>query len=371
MYLRYALFILLLLTSCEKEAPKEIARPVKAIQVQESSLSSNQVIFPGTLRAFKRANLSFRVDGEVVKRDIAVGQKVKKNEVLIQIDPRDYEIALKKAKGTVDSTKAQLDFASRDYDRMKNIYDTDPGAISQSYLDRKLENTNKLKGELIVAEGDLEKATDDLAYSTLKAPFDGIITAIYVENHEQVRAKQTALRLIDITNTELEINVPEKYINTILESGKENKFQVIIDTFPDKIFPAMVSEIASEASSTTQTYPVTLTIQGIPFEESLLSGMSGKAILQLPVSSKGTQTAMFRVPLSAVMTDSLGHSSVWMINPKEKTVHKKEVKILEGNNENNALISEGLTAGDWVVVAGTSFLSEGQKVIINSEPSGP
>src|SRR5205085_2173567 len=80
-------------------------------------------------------------------------------------------------------------------------------------LDRKKETSNQLKAELTIAQGDLDQATDNLSYTSLKAPFDGIIAAIYVENHEQVRAKQVVLRYLDLSDREMEINVPEKYIN--------------------------------------------------------------------------------------------------------------------------------------------------------------
>ena len=107
------LFIaLLLLAACEKEVPSQSVRPVKAVQVSESTTLNNQIIFPGTLRALKSADLSFRVDGIVIMRDITVGHKADKNEVLMQLDPREYEIAVKKAQGQVESIAAQLDFAA-------------------------------------------------------------------------------------------------------------------------------------------------------------------------------------------------------------------------------------------------------------------
>lgn len=85
---------LLLLCSCEKKETAEVLRPVKTLLVSKISSSDNQVIFPGTLRAFKRADLSFRVDGTVIIRDIYVGHRASKDETLIQLDPREYESAL-------------------------------------------------------------------------------------------------------------------------------------------------------------------------------------------------------------------------------------------------------------------------------------
>lgn len=131
------LIIILFLSSCEKKETPEAVRPVKTMLVSEAASSNNQIIFPGTLRAFKRADLSFRVDGTVVMRDIYVGYVAKKDDILVQLDPREYEIALQKAKGQVGSITAQLNFAERDYERMRNIYERDPGAISKSMVDRK------------------------------------------------------------------------------------------------------------------------------------------------------------------------------------------------------------------------------------------
>ncbi len=359
---------LLLLTSCEKEAIPETIRPVKTIQVSETSSVSNQIIFPGTLRAFKRADLSFRVDGTVIMRDIHAGSRTNKDEILIQLDPREYEIALKKATGKVESTEAQLDFAMRDYERMKNIYKKDPGAISESFLDRKRETENQLKAELTVAQSDMDKAADDLSYTSLKAPFDGIVAAIYVENHEQVRAKQPVLRFLDVADREMEINVPEKYINALLEGKDRLNFEVRLDAFPKNVFTAFIKEIGTEASSTTQTYPVTLSLQNVPIEFSLLAGMSGRAFLS---RSKENLSNTFKVPKSAIFSDN-GHTTyVWIVDPNTQTVHKKAVKVDESYKGDIVIIQEGLSSGDRVVTAGTSFLIEGQRVKFDVELPKP
>lgn len=365
--MRWLCLSLLFLISCEKKTiTEEAVRPVKTMQVSEFSSMENQIIFPGTLRAFQHADLSFRVDGTIIMRDVYVGYRAYKNEILIQLDPREYEIDLQKAKGKVESYEAQINFAVKDYARMQKIYERDPGAISESLLDRKKETSNQLKAELTVAQGDFDQAADNLSYTSLKAPFDGIIAAIYVENHEQVRAKQVVLRFLDIVDREMEINIPEKYINTLLEGKDRLSFEVRLDAFPNTVLNAAIKEIGTEAARTTQTYPVTLSLQKVPDELSLLAGMSGRAFLARP---NETLSNTFKIPKSAIFTEDGSATYVWIVNPNTETVHKKAVKVDESSKENIIHVQEGLVNGDRIVTAGTSFLKEGQRVKFDVEQS--
>lgn len=366
--MRWLFLALLLLTSCEKEEITEAIRPVKTMQVSETSALDNQIIFPGSLRAFKRADLSFRVDGIIIMREITVGYRARRGELLMRLDPREYEIALQKAKGKIESFDAQISFAVKDHERMQKIYERDPGAISVSLLDRKKETSNQLKAELTIAQGDFDQAVDNLSYTYLKAPFDGIVAAIYVENHEQVRAKQVVLRFLDIADREMEINVPEKYINTLLEGRDRLNFEVRLDAFPDIVLHAVIEEIGTEASSTTQTYPVTLSLRRVPYELSLLAGMSGRAFLVKPSENLSN---IFKIPKSAIFTDNGLVNYVWIVDLDTQTVHKKAIKIDKSNKENIIIVQEGLAAGDRIVTAGTSFLIEGQRVKLDVEQPKP
>jgi RND family efflux transporter MFP subunit len=190
-----------------------------------------------------------------------------------------------------------------------------------------------------------------------------------VENHEQVRQKETVVRLIDTAEREMEINIPEKFIISMLEGGSSLKFKVYLDAFPDRIFSASIKEIGTEASSTTQTYPITLTMEDVPVELSLLAGMNGRAILEGNRDKNVPQ--QFKVPASAIFTQNLNQSFVWVIDTTSHTVHKKGVEISPNSQGDFVTIEKGLSQGDWIVIAGTSFLSEGQKVKFAPEQSPP
>lgn len=188
-----------------------------------------------------------------------------------------------------------------------------------------------------------------------------------MENHEQVRAKQPVLRFLDTADREMEINVPEKYINALIEKRAQLHFEVRLDAFPGTTFSASIKEIGTEASSSTQTYPVTLSIQNVPVELNLLAGMSGQAILRQPSARLND---VFVLPQSAIFTDNLHMTYVWVVDPNSQTVHKKAVR-LENASGKCVHVLEGIHNGDWVVTAGTSFLSEGQQVKLDREQTHP
>lgn len=357
----------LVLTACGQEPPPSPDRPVRTIRILDTPTPADTIVFPGTLRAYKRADLAFRVDGIVVMRDIYVGYKAQKDEVLSQLDPREYELALKKAKGKLESVQAQADFARRDFERMKKIFERDSGAISESLLDRKRENSHQLNAELVVAEGDYEQAADDLSYTSLRAPFDGIVAAIYVQNHEQVRAKQPVIRLLDTTDREMEINVPEKYINALLEGGDQLRFEVQLDAYPNALLPAYIKEIGTEAASTTQTFPVTIGLQGGPPNTTLLAGMTGKALISHSRVDDIEQG--YTVPRSAIFTEDGRITYVWVVDERTQTVHRRAVEVDTARRSDSIMIRKGVSPNETIVTAGTSFLKEGQRVRLEPEPS--
>ena len=208
-------------------------------------------------------------------------------------------------------------------------------------------------------EASLAAATDELRYTYLNAPFDGAITAKYVDNFQDVQAKEKIVRLLDSSKIEMVVNIPE---NMISDLPNVETITVTFDAFPDQPVDADIFEVGTEASLTTRTYPVTL-IMDQPEGFTILAGMAGRARGLLRVA-EGEETTRAHVPVAAVFSPPTEQQDyVWVIDEASGAASRRAVttgQLVEGGIE----ILEGLEPGDWVATAGVYSLRKGQRVSI-------
>jgi len=348
------------LFGCDKPAPKqEEVRPVKAERIPDPILFRSKP-FPGVTRAEERVNLAFRVAGPLVEFPVNVGSRVKKGEMVARIDPRDFEVELENAKARLGTAEAALAFAKSDYERALKIQKRDPGAISQSMVERKREEQNRLAAEVRSKEAELSAAEDRLGYTYLKAPFDGVVVAKYLDNYEYVRAEQPVARVMDASNIEMVVDIPEHLIANI---PYVTSVTVTLDVMPEKTFCAKIKEVGTEASAVTRTFPVTLLLRP-PKGIRLFAGMSGEAEFKGKVDPEDTERLYSVIPVEAVFSDkSRQKSFVWVIDEDSHSVERREV-VLGKLMESGVQVKEGLSSGEWIAVAGVNFIKDGQKVRI-------
>ncbi len=400
-----------LLSACDSQPESvekpEVIRPVKAMKVTDVAQMRLRW-FPGRAKATREVDLAFRVAGPLITRPANVGDVVKAGDVAAQIDPRDFEVALRNVEGRLEAARAELAamrqarpedirrlkaavekaqaanrLGEQEYKRITGIRDEDPGAVSQDMIDRATEQRDRAAAELRRAREDLkigergaraediaakdaeirsleasvESASDQLGYTHLRAPFDGTIVATYVENFEDVRAKQPIVRLLDTSRIEMTIDISESLISL---APQVKDVTVVFDPFPDREIVAVIKEIGTEASETTRTYPVTL-IMDQPEDITILPGMAGKATGRTVEEMAPDQTSV-DIPVSATFTaGSSGQSFVWVIDEQSKTVSRREVKVGQFT-DTGVRILEGLELGEWIAIAGVHYLREGQQV---------
>ncbi len=349
-----------LIVACSK-APeqKEVIRPVFATQVGTDTDQSGRS-FPGRAQANQEVDLSFRVAGPLIElpNDI-VGRAYQQGGVIARIDPRDYEVQLQDAEGRLEQGRSAEKRAQGEYQREQNIYKQDAGATSKTSVDRKRDLRDQAAGDVKSLEASVRAAKDNLDYTYLKAPFDGVITNRYADNFQDVRAKQKVVRLLDASRIQIVVDVPETLISRL---PQVEEFWVIFDAFPERKIPAQLFEVGTEASFTTRTYPVTL-IMDPPDDIDILAGMAGRAYGR-PKADVSTDSNALVVALSAVFTpDDEKQSYVWVVDKDSGTVSRRQVTLGELAN-NGIVVREGLETGEWVATAGVHSLKQDQRVRI-------
>jgi RND family efflux transporter MFP subunit len=354
-----ALTVALAVSGCSKEpVPEEIIRPLYATEVTTDADRSGRS-FPGRAQAHQEVDLSFRVNGPLIElpNDI-VGKSYKQGEVIARIDPRDYEVKIEDVEGKLERSRSAVKRAQGEYERELAIFKEDPGATSKTAVDRKRDQRDSAAGEVRSLEASLEAAQDNLRYASLLAPFDGTITAKYVDNFQDVRAKQAVVRLLDASRIQIVVDIPETLISKL---PQVDEFWVVFDAFPERKITAELYEVGTEASLTTRTYPVTL-IMNQPEDIDILAGMAGRAYGRRGAEQGGGDELV--VPASAVFTlDEGTESKVWVVSRETGTVTLRTVAT-GGFTNNGIVITSGVEAGEWVATAGVHSLKEGQRVRI-------
>ena len=186
-----------LLVACEQKAPEpEPPRLVNAMRIADTS-GLTERSFPGRARAGQEVNRSFRVSGPLITLPVSVGENVKAGDILARIDPKDFQTKLATLEGQLEREQATAKRAQADLTRLQKIFKEDPGATSQTAIDHALQARDSAQAGVRSLEASVQNARDQLSYTELKAPFDGIVVETYVENFETVVAKQPILRILD------------------------------------------------------------------------------------------------------------------------------------------------------------------------------
>ncbi|MBW2688504.1 MAG: efflux RND transporter periplasmic adaptor subunit [Deltaproteobacteria bacterium] len=358
------LSILLALVACgeKEEIKKDVIRPIRSMKIAELEPFAGRS-FPGMATATQEANVSFRVAGTVDKIPVDVGDEVKRGTLLARLDPKDYKVELNYAKAQLLKAISGLELADSEYARVDRIYKKDPGAVSKSMVDVRKAQLDSARAQVTSAKAAVERAKDSLSYTYLKAPYAGVVVEKFVEQFEDVQAKESIIRVLDNSSIEFTIQVPEtlmEHVDMIRVKGA----YVVFDTHPGVEVQAKVKEVGNEASKTTRTYPVTL-IMDQPEDFKILPGMAGKA--------KGDKEAIaeisnqvglvgFLIPMTATFAGDTGKTFVWVVNQDNMQVNKREVTLIK-MSEVGAMVT-GVKVGETIATAGANLLIEGQQVRI-------
>ncbi|WP_040677361.1 efflux RND transporter periplasmic adaptor subunit [Rhizobium mesoamericanum] len=346
-----------LLVGCnQNSAAEEQAKP-RPVKVVMASAERNQArSMPGIVRARIETDLAFRTLGRVVSRKVEVGDLVHKGDVLGEIDPLSLQLAVKSAEADLRSAQAQLENAVTTEMRKRKLMQSNAASIADHDLAE--QQLKSATANAAKAAASLAKAHEQLGYAALRAEFDGVVTATFVEMGQTVSAGQPVLKLARLEQRDVVVDVPEAQFSNV---RRNDRFNVALQLDNRIRATGFVREIAPQADPNTRTYRLKIGIDQAPDIFRL-----GAVVTTTPLVNESTAIAL---PVSAIQAKG-GGSQVWVVDRSTATVAARAVELDGPAPDGRSVkILSGLREGEEIVVAGIDELADGQKVKLAQEPS--
>ncbi|WP_299374332.1 efflux RND transporter periplasmic adaptor subunit [uncultured Tateyamaria sp.] len=379
-------------------------RPAKVAMV-ESTEAVVRRTYPAIVLPSAEVDLSFRVSGRVIELPIRGAMDVAEGDVIAQVDPRDFQqqvaqlesqrdqslaqlAALRSGaraeevaalEAAVASAQAQVDQAREQAERTRELAErgvvasarveqddaallvaeanlkaqTEQLAIGQS--GGREEDVQAAEAALRGLEAQLQVARDNLADTTLTAPFAGVIARRNIDNFTNIQAGQSVALLQNLATVHLAFDVPGPDVTALTANGQDQiSMQVTFDAIPGAVFDAEVVEFSVQADAATQTYRGRVSVAQ-PGTAVILPGMVGRAIATAPGGD-----ASLRVPLTAIAAEPNGDPFLWVVSA-ENTVSKQPVTLGAASGDSVA-VTGGVSEGDTVIAAGVSQILDGMTI---------
>jgi membrane fusion protein (multidrug efflux system) len=314
--------------------------PVEVVELQRGRIE-DALRFSATLRAETQVQVLARTIGQVKKRNVEEGDKVKAGEVLATLDRAEQASAVRR-------TKTELELATGNLEKQKKLQAS--GVVS----DQSLENAEFEVKRLKIA---LQDAQRSLKYTTIRAPISGTITLRSIKRGDLVNPNQPLFEITDFDSLIAEIFVPEKDISRVDTDSTARL------TGPDGktvVEGAEVARLAPVVDPRTGTVKVTI---GIPKDDALRPGMF--VDVELVVDEKSDAVLL---PRRALVYDN-DEPYAFKLTDGDKVKRIRVEPVVEDRQYIEP--KRGFEAGDKVVVAGQVGLKDGAKVDAKAGTSPP
>lgn len=341
----------LAVAGCSEAVPHQATevRPVRTIVVDPKPIDDDRRAV-GEVRPRYESDLSFRVSGKIVARSVDIGMKVKKGDLLAQLDAQDYRNKLISAETDIVAAEAVLIEAQGSEARLRQLLAT--GTTTRANYDVALKNLRSAEAKLASARAAFSLARDQVIYSELRADFDGIVTAVGAEAGQVVNVGQMVVRLARPGDKDAVFSIAESVLSNRNANGARPAVVVRLLSNPSIEAEGVVREVSPIADAATRTYQVKVTLKDAP--EQMRFGVSVEGRLK-------AATAPVVVLPGGALFDQGGRPAVWVVNPAGSSVALRPVAIARYEAD-RVVVRDGLAKGDVVVTAGVNRLRENQTV---------
>lgn len=321
--------------NCQKDqsSRKLVVRNVILTDVEQSGdvISKN---YPGVVKEGKSVNAAFMTGGKLLSLKVKEGDRVRKGELLAEIDDTDYQIGVNQLQLQFEQMTAEKKRMDEMYAR-HNIAPNDYEKFEAGYEQLKLQ---------------LQMAKNKLGYTKLYSPSNGFVSFRYMEPGELVDAGTPIFKITDDSAMEVSLDLPlQIYL-------KKNDIRSAYGVLPNVKEPIPLSfDSFTPDADNNQLYHMKLDLPS-KYLKDLTPGMNITVVLDIANGEEG----LSMIPLRSVFNDN-GKSYVWEYNSNDSTISKKEVTV-SGQPGENICFVYGLQGNERIVTTGVKQLNEGEKV---------
>ncbi|MEA2839523.1 MAG: rane fusion protein multidrug efflux system [Methylobacteriaceae bacterium] len=311
----------------------------------------------GTVRALNTVTIRAQVDGQITEIAFKEGQDVKKGDVLARIDPTLYQAAFDQATAKKSQDEAQLANLRRDLARYSTLLQTN--AASRQQVETQQASVAQMEAQLRSDQAQIDSTGKTLSYTNIIAPIDGRTGLRNVDVGNLVRAgeAQGIVTLTQIRPIAVLFNVPQQQLPQIIAAQARGSVQVdALDgaSAASAVDRGTLQVVDNQIDQTTGT--VRLKAE---FPNQKLALWPG-AYVNVRLLSDTLKQAVV-VPVAAVQRGPKGPFA-YVVQPGD-TVAMRDL-TLGPQDDTQAVVRSGLTAGDRVVTAGFARLADGARVSV-------
>ncbi|WP_409288679.1 MdtA/MuxA family multidrug efflux RND transporter periplasmic adaptor subunit [Pseudomonas sp. KCJK8927] len=316
----------------------------------------------GTVTATNTVNVRSRVAGELVKIHFKEGQQVKAGDLLAEIDPRSYRIALQQAEGTLAQNQAQLKNAQVDLARYKGLYAED--SIAKQTLDTAEAQVAQFQGLVKTNQAQVNDARLNLDFTQIRAPISGRVGLRQLDLGNLVAANDTTA-LVVITQTEpisVTFTLPETELSRVLERYRSGA-SLPVEAWDRSDSKLQSTGVLGSLDNQIDTTTGTLKFKG-RFENKDQALFPNQFVNVRLLADTLKQVVL--APAAAIQFGNDG-TFAYVVNADNK-VNIRKLKVGASDGEHSVIL-EGLAAGDRLVLEGTDRLREGTQVEVVEDSS--
>lgn len=311
------------------------------------------IAITGSVAAPEDASLSAQFAGSLTFL-ADVGSRIDKGEVVARLDDRLVRAALDQARANLTSAESQANLAEETLKRQEPLYQD--SIISALEYEGVVTQRNQAVAALAQARAAVTQAEQQLENTYIRAPFSGTVEERFVNAGEQVMPGTPVLRIVNTRNLKVVAGVPESYAADI---RRGTPVTISFRAFAGEDMLTTVSFVGSVINPRNRTFSIEIDIDNP-------SGVLKPAMISDLRLTRRVMEDQIVVPQTSILRDENGMSVYLAVGSSDGKVAERRAIELGPSYDGKTVISFGLEAGDEIIIAGQTSVTDGDALVVSS-----